>query len=61
MELRWLYSQRNKTGEKSDMQIAHADQIDIMKQRKKRKGIDEEAYQKRIKKLQDEQAFVSVI
>ena len=37
MELRWLYNQRNKTGEESDMQMAHADEIETIKHRKKQK------------------------
>ena len=62
MELRWLYSQRNKTGEKSDMQMGHADKIETTKLRKKykRKISDEKAYEKRMKKLQDDQASFEV-
>lgn len=56
MELRWIYSQRSKVGEKSDMQMGGNDHKETKKQvrAEKRKADELETHQKKIRKEEEE-------
>ena len=56
IELRWLYGQRNKYEEKSDIMIGNIDKKESVRQNKASKRTEAEAEFKKKKKLMEKKA-----